>query len=338
MKTIPNLVRALLAPLAISLLIVSATGCKGDKKGGTSDNTTEALPAEALNRFDADSAYSYIAQQVAFGTRVPNTPTHKACGEWIAGKLKEFGLEVVLQQANVSTHEGAALPITNIIGRLNPAAERRILLLAHWDTRPTADNDPDPSHKGEPILGADDAASGVGVLLEIARQLADRNSTLGVDFLFVDAEDMGVSENEDSWCLGSTYWSKHPHVEHYRAEFGILLDMVGAHDAKFRWEFFSKTHAPSIVSSLWDKAASLGFGHYFIQADGAALTADHKPIRYNLANPTIDIVNYDPAQSNGFGAHWHTHTDNMEVIDKEVVKAVGETLMAYLEDRENERK
>ena len=338
MKTTSNLVRALLVSLSISLLIISATGCKGDKKESTTDDTTAAQPNEALNLFNADSAYSYIAQQVAFGTRVPNTPTHQECGEWIAGKLKEFGLEVVLQQANVSTHEGASLPITNMIGRLNPAAERRILLLAHWDTRPTADNDPNPSRKGEPILGADDAASGVGVLLEVARQLADRNSTLGVDFLFVDAEDMGVSENEDSWCLGSTYWSKHPHVEHYRAEFGILLDMVGAHDAKFRWEYFSKTHAPSIVSSLWDKAASLGYGHYFIQADGAALTDDHKPIIDNLAIPTIDIVNYDPARSNGFGAHWHTHGDNMEVIDKEVVKAIGETLMAYLEDRENERK
>ncbi|WP_455523345.1 M28 family peptidase [Porphyromonas endodontalis] len=338
MKTTPNLVKALLVSLSISLLIVSATGCKGGKKESATDDTTAAQPNEALNLFNADSAYSYIAQQVAFGTRVPNTPTHQECGEWIAGKLKGFGLEVVLQQANVSTHESVSLPITNIIGRLNPSAERRILLLAHWDTRPTADNDPNPSRKSEPILGADDAASGVGVLLEVARQLADHNSTLGVDFLFVDAEDMGVSENEDSWCLGSTYWSKHPHVEHYRAEFGILLDMVGAHNAKFRWEYFSKTHAPSIVSSLWDKAASLGYGHYFIQADGAALTDDHKPIIDNLAIPTIDIVNYDPARSNGFGAHWHTHGDNMEVIDKEVLKAVGETLMAYLEERENERK
>lgn len=338
MKTTPNLVRALLVSLSVSLLIVSATGCKGDKKESTTDDTTAAQPNEALNLFNTDSAYSYIAQQVAFGTRVPNTPTHQECGEWIAGKLKEFGLEVVLQQANVSTHESVSLPITNIIGRLNPSAERRILLLAHWDTRPTADNDPNPSRKSEPILGADDAASGVGVLLEVARQLADRKSTLGVDFLFVDAEDMGISEQEDSWCLGSTYWSKHPHVEHYHAEFGILLDMVGARDAKFRWEYFSKVHAPSIVSSLWDKAASLGYGHYFIQADGAALTDDHKPIIDNLAIPTIDIVNYDPARSNGFGAHWHTHGDNMDVIDKEVLKAVGETLMAYLEERENERK
>lgn len=338
MKTSPKLLRTLLVSLSVSLVIVSATGCKGGKKESATDDTTAAQPNKAHNLFNADSAYSYIAQQVAFGTRVPNTPTHRECGEWIASKLTEFGLEVVLQQANVSTHEGVSLPITNIIARLNPSAERRILLLAHWDTRPIADNDPNPSCKSEPILGADDAASGVGVLLEVARQLSDRKSTLGVDFLFVDAEDMGVSEREDSWCLGSTYWSKHPHVEHYRAEFGILLDMVGARDAKFRWEYFSKVHAPSIVSSLWDKAASLGYGHYFIQADGAALTDDHKPIIDNLAIPTIDIVNYDPARSNGFGAHWHTHGDNMEVIDKEVVKAVGETLMAYLEERENERK
>ena len=333
MKTSPKLLRTLLVSLSVSLVIVSATGCKGGKKESATDDTTAAQPNEAHNLFNADSAYSYIAQQVAFGTRVPNTPTHRECGEWIASKLTEFGLEVVLQQANVSTHEGVSLPITNIIGRLNPSAERRILLLAHWDTRPIADNDPNPSRKSEPILGADDAASGVGVLLEVARQLADRKSTLGVDFLFVDAEDMGVSEQEDSWCLGSTYWSKHPHVEHYRAEFGILLDMVGARDAKFRWEDFSQVHAP-----LWDKAASLGYGHYFIQADGAALTDDHKPIIDNLAIPTIDIVNYDPARSNGFGAHWHTHGDNMDVIDKEVLKAVGETLMAYLEERENERK
>ena len=126
MKTTPKLLRTLLVSLSASLVIISASGCKGDKKESTTDDTTAAQPNEAHNLFNADSAYSYIAQQVAFGTRVPNTPTHRECGEWIAGKLKEFGLEVVLQQANVSTHEGASLPITNIIGRLNPSAEHRM--------------------------------------------------------------------------------------------------------------------------------------------------------------------------------------------------------------------
>ncbi len=324
---------------ALTLFVLATTwGCKGD--GGSGNESEDSLSTSqgvAYNLFDADSAYEYIAAQVAFGTRIPNTPTHKACGDWLKQKLASFGFDVISQEATVVDQEGKNLPITNIIGQWNPQAERRILLLAHWDTRPIADHDPDPSKTGMPILGADDAASGVGVLLEVARQLAKQQSSLGVDILLVDAEDSGTSENEESWCLGSTYWSKNPHKAGYRAEFGILLDMVGAQDAKFRWELFSKLHAPSIVSTFWDKAASLGYGSYFIQADGAGLTDDHRPIIDNLAIPTIDIVNYDPARPKGFGTHWHTHADTMEIIDRATLRAVGETLISYLKDLEEVR-
>ncbi|WP_282918712.1 M28 family peptidase, partial [Porphyromonas macacae] len=257
-----------------------------------------------------------------------------ACKQWLIDKMASLGLRVIPQETTVTAHDGKKLDITNIIGSFNPEREDRILLLAHWDTRPIADYDPNESLRNKPILGADDGGSGVAVLLEVARQLQMANTSLGIDFLFADAEDYGVSNDEDSWCLGSTYWSKNPHIPNYKADLGILLDMVGAKEAKFRWETFSKIHAPYLLTTIWDIASRLGYSHLFIQADGAALTDDHVPVIKNLGIPTINIVNYDPNRLNGFGGHWHTHKDDLENIDPAVLQAVGHTLMTFLKQQE----
>lgn len=303
--------------------------CKSDRKN---NNISEGIaPKEEKSSseqilFSADSAYSFIEKQLSFGPRVPNTPEHAACAEWLVSKLRDFGAEVYTQKAEVKTHHGDLLPITNIVASYHPEKDQRILLLAHWDTRPKAENDPSPARQKEPILGADDGGSGVAVLLEIARQLQLQKSTLPVDILLVDAEDSGESNVEDSWCLGSTYWSLNPYPQGYKARYGILLDMVGSKDAVFRWEFFSKRHAPGLVSMIWETARQCGYGRYFIQADGTALTDDHIPIINNLGIPTVDVVNYSPDRTYGFGDHWHTHTDNISIIDKKVLEAVGNTV------------
>lgn len=319
--------------VAMFLLLFGACNQSHDNAETNVNTIVEDSSTSSQNSvtpFSADTAYAFIEKQVAFGPRVPNSEGHRSCRNWLIGKLEQYGAKVYAQDTKVRAYDSTELAITNIIGAFNPDAEERILLLAHWDTRPEADFDPNPSLKSKPIIGADDGGSGVAVLLEIARIIQSTDSKKGIDIFFTDAEDYGAPHIEDSWCLGSTYWSLHPHVEGYKAKYGILLDMVGAKDARFRWESFSKLYAPDVLDAVWSTAASLGYGRYFIQADGGALTDDHVPINKNMGIPTIDIVNYDPSRTKGFGEHWHTHADNISVIDRNVLSAVGNTVWSVI--------
>ncbi len=284
--------------------------------------------------FEADSAYNFVAKQVAFGPRIPGSSGHTACLAWMKERLTQYGAMVVEQSFEATAHDGTKLPLTNLIASYNPAASQRILLMAHWDTRPWADKDPNAANHTQPILGADDGGSGVGVLLEVARLLGSvaQPQTIGVDIVLFDGEDYGAYSDEESWCLGSTHWSKNPHVTDYQAMGGILLDMVGGHDATFYWEYFSKSYAPQLLTKVWSKAAELGYGSYFHQADGGGLTDDHVPVIRNLGIPCIDIVNYDPRSEEGFAPYWHTLQDNMSNISAETLGAVGHTVMAVLKD------
>ncbi len=290
--------------------------------------TTESVKKETI--FNADSAYYNIEKQVSFGPRVPNSEGHKACGDWLVNQLKRYNLEVQEQAMKLRAYDGTMLDSRNIIASYKPNAQRRLLLFAHWDTRPIADNDANVSKRTEPILGADDGASGVGVLLELARILQEKPLDLGLDIIFFDAEDYGSMGNDESWCLGSQYWALNPHKPDYKAEAGILLDMVGSKDATFYWEYFSKRYAPGILNAFWDKAGSLGYGKFFVKADGGATTDDHLPVIRDRNIPCIDIINYSPQNEHGFGNYWHTHNDNMSIIDKETLQAVGHTLVEFV--------
>ncbi len=283
--------------------------------------------------FAADSAYKYIQKQVDFGPRVPNTKAHDDCANYLSSELKRFGAQVVEQKADLLAFDGTVLKSTNIIGSFNPETEVRVLLFSHWDSRPWADHDPDPKNHKKPVMAANDGASGVGVLLEIARQINKNNPTVGVDILFVDSEDYGAPENfrsentEDSWCLGTQYWAKHPHIPGYTARYGILLDMVGAPQAKFYREQSSDYYAGGVVDKVWSQAQSLGFGSYFINQKGGAITDDHIYVNQILGIPSIDIIHYDPNSDSGFGTYWHTINDTMDNVDKNTLKAVGTTLL-----------
>ena len=288
--------------------------------------------------FNADSAYAYIDRQVSFGHRVPNMPGHKACGDYLAAKLKRFGAQVYEQEMTLTAYDGTKLDCRNIIGSFNPEQEKRILLFAHWDTRPYSDEDPNPANHRKPIDGADDGASGVGVLLEIARQIGMKTPNIGIDIAFFDAEDYGVPEfakeqygnTSDTWCLGSRFWGRNPHKPGYKAQFGILLDMVGARDAVFYKEYISMRYAARYVDEVWEKARNLGYGKYFINANGGAITDDHEAVIEETGIPCLDIINYDPNTEEGFRAHWHTQNDNMNNIDRDVLKAVGQTVMEII--------
>lgn len=283
--------------------------------------------------FNSDSAYHFVDKQVAFGPRVPNSEAHKACGDYLVAELERFGATVTQQKADLKAFDGTILHARNIIGTFNPEKTDRILLFAHWDTRPFSDKDPDDKNYHTPVQGANDGASGVGVLLEVARILQEKTPDLGVDIIFFDAEDYGAPAfahdipSGEGWCLGSEYWSKNPHVPGYKARFGILLDMVGAPDATFYKEAISRQYAQGIVEKVWSTARDLGYGRYFVDKNGGGITDDHVPVNENRGIPSIDIIQYDLNTDSGFGWYHHTTKDDMNNISKETLKAVGQTVL-----------
>lgn len=275
--------------------------------------------------FNADSAYVYIKQQVDFGPRVPNTKAHDGCAKYLETKLREFTPDVEVQTGDMKAYDGTVLHIKNIIGVIHPEKHKKILLCAHWDSRPWADEDSVDTKK--PIDAANDAGSGIAVMLEIARDLQKKAPDVGVIILMEDAEDYGQSSNADSYALGMQYWAKNLDKTKYVADYGILLDMVGAPDARFLQEEFSMKYAPNIVDKVWQQARLSGASNYFIMSPAAGITDDHLPINEIASIPTIDIVDYDQSRPKGFGYYWHTHADNMKIIDKNTLKAVGQTLL-----------
>jgi len=285
--------------------------------------------------FNQDSAYFFMERQVQFGPRVPNTEAHKACALYLTSELERFGAQVYVQEAVLTAYNGDQLQASNIIGVFNPEQTKRVLLFAHWDSRPYSDQDPDVNNHYKPIDGADDGASGVGVLLEVARQIGIHGIGIGIDIIFFDAEDYGEpvfanSNKQDTYCLGTQFWAKNPHVPNYKAEYGILLDMVGSKNATFYKEYHSIQYAAPIVERVWNTARNIGYGKYFINTSGGGVTDDHIYVNSGRGIPSINIVNYDPNSSQGFGRYWHTQQDTMDNIDRETLKAVGQTVLEVI--------
>lgn len=287
---------------------------------------------QSLLTFNADSAYENVARQVGFGPRVPGSQSQRDCAAWLETTLRRHCDTVVVQSVSVKAGDGKMLPCINLVGSFNPNAPQRYLLLAHWDTRPWADMD--TKDKDKPIDGADDGGSGVGVLLEIARQLAQTPlpASVGVDILLVDVEDYGKTEwGDDSYGLGTQYWARTPHVPGYRAAGGILLDMVGAQGARFPMEQTSRMYAQALQEKIWQTANTAGFSSYFsYELSTGGVTDDHTFVNEIAKIPTIDIIHLTRTTATGFPAHWHTHNDAMPVIDRGPLGAVGNTVLAFL--------
>ena len=314
-----------------------------DSKVQNIEETEEVAKVNPVGpSFNADSAYAFTKAQCDFGPRDMNSRGHDLCGEWIISKFKEYGCKVTTQTATLAGYDGTKLRSRNIMASINPEATTRILLCAHWDSRPWADNDPDSVNWRKPILAANDAASGVAVMLELARIIRKSkeekafSKQLGIDFVCFDAEDWGtpqwadVADNADSWALGAQYWSKNL-PQGYEARYGILLDMVGGVGARFYREGMSMQYAPEIVKKVWRAAREVGFGSYFPKEDGGVITDDHVPVNQFAKIPTIDIIPYyADCQQSSFGPTWHTLADNMENIDKNTLKAVGQTLVQVI--------
>jgi Zn-dependent M28 family amino/carboxypeptidase len=279
-------------------------------------------------KFDMDSAYAFVAAQVAFGPRVMNTAAHDAAGEWMVGKLEEFGAKVERQTFTATAYDGTPLKSMNIIGRYNPEVQDRILLAAHWDTRHVADSKLE-TNPDAVVHGADDGASGVGVLLEIARQLGQSAPHIGVDIVLFDAEDYGVSSaGNESYAKGAQYYSNN--LTGIRPRYGILLDMVGSRDAEFAIEQYSQLYAPNVVRKVWKLAADMGYVRFFPQRQGAGITDDHYFVNTIAKIPMIDIISHREGSEGPFVAHWHTGDDNMDKIDKRTLRAVGQVVTALI--------
>ncbi len=320
-----------ISKVVVLVLIVSVFGCKEEPKRKNTENINSAPKKEYTVSFNVDSAYKYIAEQVAFGPRVPGTAEHASAAVYLEEKLAQYCDIALTQLGSAQSFDGKYVEIKNIIGTINPEQTKRILLCAHWDTRPQADEDQD--NPGEPSDGANDGASGVGVLIEIARQLQLQRPDAGVDIIFFDAEDMGDRRGDaTSWCLGSQYWSRKPHKPNYVARFGILLDMVGPKDATFALEGNSWRYAQPYVKKVWNTARKLGHGKYLVNRQIGPIIDDHLFINQLIGIPTLDIIHYDATGNTGFGDFWHKHSDNMESIDKNTLKAVGETVFKVVVD------
>lgn len=314
---------------------------------------TETRPS-----FNADSAYAYTEAQMAFGPRVPNSAAHMQCAVWLIEKLRACGAEVELQKGFMPDYRGNNQQIYNIIGHFRVANSNRprILLAAHYDTRPWCDEEELQSDRTYNVPGANDGASGVGVLLEVARQLGLKASsqqlTANVDIIFFDCEDSGTPrfytgmEREHTWCLGSQLWAttyanmsdesglssdsetKQPVKPTY--QFGILLDMVGAPDAVFPLEYFSTRYAQNYQQQIWRKAGQLGHGSLFVNKQASPITDDHYYINTIAGIPCVDIIHYNMNSATGFASWWHTRQDNMDNISRSTLQAVGEVVMSQL--------
>lgn len=287
--------------------------------------------------FSGDSAYMHIKRQISFGPRVPNTKNHSDCAKYLVQKLSDYKADTIIQRVKIPAYNGKLLDLQNIIGRYNVDNKNRILLFAHWDSRPFADRDENIDKQNIPIEGADDGASGVAVLLEIARLVSNKKINIGIDIIFFDGEDYGPPYSLESppegdwWCLGSQYWAKNPHISNYHAKFGVLLDMVGSQDATFFKEKFSMQYADAEVESIWQQARKLGYGKHFKDIRSGGIIDDHLYVNSITKIASVDIIHIDSTTPHGFGKHWHTHKDNLDIIDPSTLVAVGSTLLHVIE-------
>ena len=307
-------------------------GCKHKQpetpaKAGV-DYTQVVVPA-----FCADSAYRYTAEQLAFGNRIPGTKAWEQCAAYLTAKMGRWCDTVIVQDFKTTLWDGSQVPGRNIIASMRPDAQRRVLLAAHWDSRRWADHDPDDANHKAPVPGANDGASGVAALMEMARVMSAMPPSVGVDFLFFDVEDQGVPEwseayDEHSWCKGAQYWAQNRHVPYYTAVYGVLFDMVGCPEPRFTKEQVSRYYAPGLTDKLWAAAAVLGYGGIFVNQATDPILDDHLYVNQMAGIPMVDIVQNSPETS--FFRHWHTTTDDLESVNRESLRIVAEVTMKTL--------
>ncbi|WP_235297778.1 M28 family peptidase [Portibacter marinus] len=318
----------LLLGLVLQVVLIS---CNSDSGQDTQAEPVNR-PRATVPTFNVDSSYSYLEKQLDFGFRVPGTESHQATKDWLVEKLESYGLKVMVQNFTATIYTGEKMPGYNIIAQHNPEMDRRVAIAAHWDTRFIADKDPVEENQDDPIMGADDGASGVAAILEIARQVTQNPIDMGVDFILFDVEDQGNMNGEtDTWALGSQYWAKNLVPKNYDADFGILLDMIAAKGARFGKEGYSMNYAPEVMNKVWKLAQNMGYSDLFQDYRTGGIADDH--LYMNQAGiPTIDIISI-PRPDNresSFGTYHHTLDDDIDIIEPRNLKVVGQVVLAVL--------
>jgi Zn-dependent M28 family amino/carboxypeptidase len=308
------------------LALAAVTAC-----GATSDKPAAA--ARASNEFNADSAMSYIRQQLAFGPRVPGTEPARKTGDWIVAHLHRTADTVLEQRWTHTLANGKPLPMRNIFARFKPNAKERILYVTHWDTRPVADMESDPVKAGMPIPGANDGASGVALLLAVSDALKKAPPGVGVDLLFVDGEDWGTFTPDVDVLIGSTYFAEHLPGAGYRPLFGVLWDMIGDADLNIYQEVNSAQAAPEVVQKVWGLAKDMGYEKYFIPEAKEPITDDHVPlIKAGLRVIDVIDIDYGPRDASGVvtTSYHHTLDDTIDKVSAKSMKIVGDVAVALL--------
>jgi hypothetical protein len=297
--------------------------CTGDGRDANGQVASLLRDTTRVPAFSADAAYALLKRQVEFGPRVPGTAGHAAQLAWMTEFLRERADTVILQPFTHETGEGTLLELTNVFARFRPDAATRVLLVAHWDTRPRADMETDAGKRELPIPGANDGASGTAVLLELANVLSRHSPPIGVDLLFVDGEDYGPG-GEDMY-LGAKYFAAQPPPS-YRPLYGVLVDMVADKSPVYFMEGNSRDMAPEVVERVWRIAEEIGLGHIFVRSPGGYITDDH--VHLNRGGfRTIDIIDFDFGPGNTF---WHTHQDALENTSPAGPGAVGRVLTTLI--------
>ncbi len=323
-RSIPEVVSALRTPhstrcrLALLAALALASACDRFRSG----------PRTA---FDGTQAIAYVRAQLDFGPRVPGTAGHRRTGDWIVAQMRQRADTVIEQRWTHVTQRGDSLPLRNILARFRPAETARVLYIAHWDTRPTADSDRNLGARQQPIPGANDGASGVALLIALADVLKKTPPTVGVDLLFVDGEDYGSFQDPQlrDVLIGSRYFANHLPSPDYRPLYGVLWDMIGDRDLQIYQEQNSVTAAPEVVARVWQTAKDLGYEKFFIPEVGEAITDDHVPL-LGKGLRVIDVIDLDygpPLENGGAGpgtTYHHTLQDTIDKISARSLQIVGD--------------
>lgn len=308
--------------LIAAILLVAAACDRGGVAGGN-----DAM-ARATTPFDGERALGYVRTQLDFGPRIPGTEGHRKTGDWITAQMRQRADTVIEQRWTHVTATGDTLPLRNILARFRPELPGRVLFLAHWDTRPHADSDPDPAKRTLPVPGANDGASGVALLIAVADVLKDAPPDVGVDLLFVDGEDYGDFEEwgkpgaKPDVLLGSQYFAANLPSPNYRPLFGVLWDMVGDADQRFLQEGHSLERAPEVVARVWQTAQDMGYGAQFPNRATTAITDDHLPL-LNAGLRVIDVIDLE------YPPH-HTTADTIDKVSAPSLKVVGDVAVALV--------
>jgi glutaminyl-peptide cyclotransferase len=271
--------------------------------------------------FAGPSAFKYIETQVGFGPRIPGTEAHRRMAVWLDSLLRQRADTVVAQRWTHVTAAGDSLALTNFIARFKPAASKRLLFLAHWDSRPTADS-PTSTDSTKPVPGANDGGSGVALLLGVADVLKRTPPSIGVDLLFDDWEDYGdFTKTPKDVLIGARYYAAHP-VPGPQPLYAVLFDLVADSDLQIFQEGNSLIGAPEVVELVWDTAKDLGYGGTFVATPKHTLIDDHLELQ-KAGIRAIDVVDFDYPS-------WHTKDDTIDKVSAKSLQIVGDVAVGLV--------